>query len=243
MWHSVAMPPTILLRHWHLWGSCLLIQSTDFNGAEAAFDDRFAAQWEELERIFAGMSLHLKASDQEGLQGNLIFDPVGTNAAIKEALERRRWHANVPMPSKFDFLGTDVDFVRDGVLIEVQFSNYPFLLNNAVRAELLFKSRTPMAGDVIGALIMVTKAHMFPASNSTLYYEQAVNQLTELARNRVLEVPIRVVGLFSERGAVDAIFTNYHNPRYSRTVVEQTVKRVRVAAGRSAASRCRVTFA
>ncbi|MEH2284834.1 MAG: hypothetical protein V7K90_26540 [Nostoc sp.] len=57
-------------------------------------------------------------------------------------------------------------------------SNYPFLLNNTLRSELFFKAKTEFVGYPTNLVIIVTKALMFPASNSTLYYEQAVNQLT-----------------------------------------------------------------
>jgi hypothetical protein len=131
--------------------------------------------------------------------------------------------------------------LNDGIVIEAQFSNYPFLLNNT--AELLYKSKVLMADAPIEALIIITKAHMFPASQSTLYYEQAANQISELARNNVIELPIRLVGLFADIGTQQAIFTNYHAPRYSRTVVERSERQVRIAAGRNPTSRCRITFA
>lgn len=219
------------------------IQITDFNTADQLFATKLSRQWKEVEDVLSGIPLHLKESDQAGIQGNLIFDPEGANAAIKQGMESYRWLANVSMPQEFAFLGTDVDFVRSGVLVEVQFSNYPFLLNNTVRAELLFKSRIDMVGASIDALVMVTKAHMFPASNSTLYYERALRQLSELASNNVFDVPIRLVGLFSPAGVVDATFTGYHNPRHSRTVVDRAVRRVRILPGLRSGSRSRITFA
>jgi hypothetical protein len=219
------------------------IEFLDFNGSDALFGKRFAAEWQEVAAALESIQPHLKESDQANIQGNLIFDPVGTNWAIKDKLEKCGWHPNVTMHSDFSFLGTDVDFVKSGVLVEVQFSNYPFLLNNTVRAELLFKSRLPMAKAPIDALVVITKAHMFPASNSTLYYEQAVKQLTELARHRVLDIPIRLVGLFTRRGLIDATFTGYHTARYSRTVVDRSSRKCRVSAGPTGRSRTKISFA
>ena len=75
------------------------------------------------------MNLHLKQSDQAGIQGSLIFDPVGTNEFVKTRLRRHEnWLANPPIPDQLGFLGTDVDFVVNGMLVEIQFSNRPFLL-------------------------------------------------------------------------------------------------------------------
>lgn len=217
----------------------MLIEYRDFNGADIAVRDRYEAQWEDVEDTLHSLPLHLKASDQANLQGNPIFDPVGTNAAIERALRDRRWLSHIPIPRRYAFLGTDVDFGKDGVILEVQFSNYPFLLNNVIRSELLYKAETPFSGQPTGLLIVVTKAHMFPASQSTLYFEQADRQLSALTENEVLDMPIRLVGLFEQRDAtVSATWTRYENPRTSRTVVERENVRLRIVSGRRSTSRC-----
>ena len=83
--------------------------------------------------------------------------------------------AGIPIPAEYDFLGTGIDFGSQGMLIEVQFSNYPFLLNNTVRSELFWQAKIPLAHKHTEVVVIITKAHMFPASNSTLYYEQGKN--------------------------------------------------------------------
>jgi hypothetical protein len=200
----------------------LIIHATDFNAANAVIGNAYQTEWQELQHVLEQMPLHLKASDQAGIQGTRIFDPVGTNEYIKNALTSSalNWAANIPIPAEYNFLGTDVDFFKTGLLVEAQFSNYPFLLNNMLRSELFFKARTTFHGQPVGAVVIITKAHMFPASNSTLYYEQAVNQLASLARNHVFDIPMRLVGLFERTGdPVRIKVTEYDNPRYSRRVV------------------------
>lgn len=124
------------------------------------------------------------------------------------------------------------------MIVEVQFSNYPFLLNNAMRSELLFKSKTPLTGEPPTMIVIITKAKLFPASNSTLYYEQARSQLGALVGNAVLEVPIRLVGLFADVGkALTGIFSSYHAARYSRTIVEREEKEFVLAPGAGPNSR------
>ncbi len=78
---------------------------------------------------------------------------------------------------------------------------------------------------------------MFPASNSTLYYEQAVSQITELSRNKVFDVPIRLVGLFANHGAANAVYTEYSAARYSRTVGNQAVIPINIQPGNKITSR------
>ena len=187
------------------------------------------------------MPVFLKASDQAGIQGSLIFDPVGTNEYIKHAMSRLSWKTNLSIPSDYDFLGTDVDFFKAGLLAEAQFSNYPFLLNNVVRSEIFVKGAVRFDGTVVDAVVIVTKAHMFPSSNSTLYYEQAKRQLQALARHRVLSVPLRLVGLFTRIGSgVPVTFTEYTKPRYSRSVSRRVEVSCNILRSTTARGRCRM---
>ncbi|MCD4783537.1 MAG: restriction endonuclease [Candidatus Eremiobacteraeota bacterium] len=172
--------------------------------------------------MLVNLPLHLKASDQKGKQGTPIFDVVGTNNFIKEKLVEKGWINSIPIPSNYSFLGTDIDFGKSGALLEVQFSNYPFLLNNTLRSELLFKSKFKVGDIETKVVIIVTKAHMFPSSNSTLYYEQAKHQLNAMAKNALFAVPIRLVGLFEETNKrIPAIWTKYTSKRYSRKISKQ----------------------
>lgn len=192
-----------------------------FNYDDSAFSHDFRRQWVELREALTAVPLHLKPSDQDGKQGTPIFDPVAMNAAIKGELEARAWATNLGIPKEVNFLGTDVDFFKTGLLAEAQFSNYPFFLNNVVRSALLAKSRTRLAGEHVRAVVIIAKAHMFDSSQSTLYYEQAVKQLTEFARFGVFDVPIRVVGLFEKANTpVTAIWSKYPK-RYSRAPTAQ----------------------
>lgn len=88
-------------------------------------------------------------------------------------------------------------------------------------------------------VVIVTKGKMFPASNSTLYYEQARSQLNELAKHRVFDAPIRLVGLFEEPGSiVEATWTSYEASRYSRTVTDTRRLQVQIDRPRTERSRC-----
>jgi hypothetical protein len=62
----------------------------DFDGADAAADGDYQAHWADLEAVLRSLPVHFKASDQAGIQGSVIFDPVGTNDFIKtrSSLER-----------------------------------------------------------------------------------------------------------------------------------------------------------
>jgi hypothetical protein len=197
------------------------VEFTDYNSAGT----HVASLWSSVEKLIQALSLRLKASDQYGLQGTPIFDPVGTNSAIKSALIESGWSSSVPIPDEYSFLGTNIDFEKEGVVLEVQFSNYPFLLNNVVRTYLFSRQKVQFNGSIPKALIVVTKCKLFPASNSTLYYEQGKNQLDVLASPDVFDLPIRLVGLSEDVDTrVPCVYTTYESARYSRTVVREETK-------------------
>jgi len=219
----------------------MIIEPQDFNSADKVITAKYLTEWEEIKEVLEQMPLHLKESDQAGIQGRPIFDPVGTNGHIKQGLQAKHWKANIPVPKEYDFMGTDIDFGKNGFIGEAQFSNYPFLLNNILRAELFFKGGVVLADQKTACLFIITKAHMFPASNSTLYYEQAKYQLEALSKNKVFDAPIRLVGLkenVAER--IRVIWTTYSEPRYSRTVTTRAEMTCDITRGKSADSRCSI---
>jgi hypothetical protein len=194
----------------------------DYNGADRIFSKASRKEWTQLEAVLAELPLCLKPSDQAGRQGSPIFDPVATNAFIRDRLrERFGWKTNIPISSEYRFLGLDVDAGKNGVMLEVQFSNYPFLLNNMLRGELFYKGRFSIGEQATSVALIVTKGGMFPASNSTLYYEQASQQLDALAKNKVFTVPLRLVGLMGpQKGNIKALWTEA-GVRYSRDLSSQ----------------------
>ncbi|MHC5862208.1 restriction endonuclease [Nostoc sp.] len=187
------------------------------------------------------MPLHVKPSDQRGIQGELIFDPVGTNEYIKNALVKLKWQNNILIPAEYRFLGKEIDFAKAGIILEIQFSNYPFLLNNTLRSELLYKAGTIFAKYSTKLVIIITKAQMFPASNSTLYYEQAAQQLRALIQNHVFDVPIRLIGLFEQRDTMTSVISSvYQEKRYSRIVQTRISCWGQLISGRLGTSRCKI---
>lgn len=191
---------------------------TDYNQVDSLLSDKYINEWNEVESVLTKMPLYVKDSDQKGKQGSKIFNPVGTNKAIEEGLKSYTWSFKMPIPNEYDFLGTDIDFVKKGILIEAQFSNYPFLLNNIQRSELFYKSKMIFDQVKTDLLIVITKCHLLPASNSTLYYEQAVKQLNALSAAKVFTIPVRLIGLTEETDTpIKVINITYDNARYSRT--------------------------
>lgn len=196
----------------------MLLDFTDFNGAARTLARDPA--WRDIEAVVRGMPLPVKASREKGIKGTPIFDPIGCNAYLKAKLSKRRWKPNVQIASDVRVLGLGVDLLKHGIVCEAQFSNYPFLINNVVRTEILHRAGQRLGGEPIRALIVITKAMMFPASQSTLYYEQATGQIDMLVRHRLINLPVRVVKLHSPIGRQVKGCSIKYKGRTSRAIVQ-----------------------
>lgn len=213
----------------------------DFNAANTVISSQCNVEWNDLHRVLTAMPLHVKASGQAGIEGNLVFDPVGTNEYIKTALVKLGW-SKIRIPAEYEFFGKDVDFGKAGTIVEVQFSHYAFLPNNTLRSELFFKAGTQFLGHPTNLAVIVTKAQMFPASNSSLYYEQAVKQLTALAQNTVFDVPIRLVGLFEPKNQIVSVKCTMYEKPTSRTIVTQENRQCSIRLRSELSARSRYIF-
>lgn len=203
---------------------------TDFNGAGQYFGKGGAAEWRDLRAVLTALPAFFQASDQRGRAGSPIFDPKATNAFLTAESLKKGWRV-VPVPLELAPFGDDWDAGKRATLAEWQFSNYPFLWNNVIRTEAIFRGRVNLPGlDPVAALVIVTKSGVFPASNSTLYYEQAVAQVGTVTRLRTFSVPIRVVGLTVRPNAqtLPVTWTRYKNPRYDRAPASQAAKTLRI---------------
>lgn len=203
----------------------------DFNNAAAVFHEQEGGRWDELEHVLGMLPLFLQPSDQAQRLGEPIFDPKATNAFLTAAATGAGWR-KIPVPIELTMFGKDWDAGKGRVLAEWQFSNYPFLWNNVIRSEAVFKGDVALEGmDGTTALAIVTKSGALPASNSTLYYEQACAQLAAVTSYETFEIPIRVVGLkLPDANEVDAIWTTYPS-RYARQGGQAVERRFGVTLG------------
>lgn len=207
----------------------------DFNGADSLFDSTNSSEWDDLSSILKHMPIYLQASDQAGKKGTPIFDPKGTNEHLSREALTLGWRA-VPVPDELTPFGNDWDAGKRDVLAEWQFSNYPFLWNNVIRSEAVYRGRVALPGMApISAMVVVTKCGLFPSSNSTLYFEQAREQMKVVMRFGTFSLPIRLVGLSVDITAttIEATWSDY-GTRYHRDAGRRETQRFRVRWGRTA---------
>lgn len=187
----------------------------DYNEAKHLIKNEFENEWLELNSILLKMPLYLKESQQKGKEKQLVFDPIGTNRYISKELTEKKWCKDIDIPKKFRALGKEIDFGKNHIILESQFSNYPFLSNNIFRSEIMFRKEPEL--EKIGKIklfIILTKDHAIPSANSSLYCQQARNQVK--FSEEIFSLPIRLISLHCKINTkINAIMTDYKK-RYSR---------------------------
>jgi hypothetical protein len=192
----------------------------DFNSAAEIFEGQGAAEWADLEGVLQNLETHLQPSGQRGITGTPIFDPKGTNAALNAAVKALGW-ITVPVPTALTMFGTDWDAGKGCTLAEWQFSNYPFLWNNVIRTQAVVTGQVSLQGvGTTSALVVVAKTGSFPASQSTLYFEQARAQLEAVFSLGAFSLPVRLIGLMIPAGVTQlpVVWSTYAG-RTSRTML------------------------
>lgn len=206
---------------------------TDFNGAEAYFATDGASEWKDISTVLEKMPIFLQSSDEASKKGTPIFDPKGSNAHLTGETAKLGW-IKVAIPPELAVFGKDWDRGKGGTLAEFQFSNYPFLWNNVIRAELLAAMNVALPGlGATKALLVITKSGSFPSSNSTLYYEQALAQANLAVESKKLfTIPTRLVGLCIPKGAdqIEAAWSVYSG-RYGRQAEQRSMTKFGVTWG------------
>lgn len=190
----------------------------DFAGAAEFFDGDGFQEWRELESVLEASSVHLQPSDQAGLHRKPIFDPKATNRELTERAGKLGWRA-IPVPEELQMFGKDWDAGKRTTLVEWQFSNYPFLWNNIIRTQGVYRSHLNLEGmQGVESLLIVTKSGQFPASNSTLYFEQARSQIKTVMDYLEFTIPIRLIGIALEQNSsqLEAVWNTYAGARYDR---------------------------
>lgn len=194
----------------------MLFRTKYFNNAEKILQP--TNEWKELIQVLKSLPLYVKKSDQKGIEGRLNFDPVATNNYVKDQLVPLNWESPLKLPIEHKAWGKHVDFGKNGMMLEIQFSNYPFLANNLLRSDYFYREKITLS--ITGkpkALMIITKDSIFPSANSSLYCKQAEDQLS----NSVFKIPLVMISLYMEFGESDTILTEYSSNRYSREIKNQ----------------------
>ncbi len=137
-----------------------------------------------------------KVSKEKTMKGRLLYSPKDMNTRFKSAFRSRGYKElkdeydisipNYPLTIKGAF--KQIDFVKDRVLVEVQFGKYPFMFYDVAKFQYFFNENK---ADV-GVEIVPCQPLKKQMSTGVSYGEQLVYDIERLKRH-FPSVPVKVI--------------------------------------------------
>lgn len=205
-------------------------EQESFNSGSEVFREEFNSLLSEVESAISDSEYQVKHTFQKGREKELIFDPIGTNRALREKFSEHGWATEVNLDSPGYDKGKDIDIAKNGVAGEIQFGNFAYLDADCNRLRRLYDGRLELegGGGIQAGVIIVVKQEM-PTSQSVSHFQQAtqraaptalVNRFTcpECGAEVDTGIPSLIFGIEAPRLGDEVVFNTYESQR-SRTLV------------------------
>jgi len=138
----------------------------------------------------------IKESKEKTMKGKMLYSPKDMNQQFKEAFESRGYRElkdiyTITLPNsdiKISNVFKQIDFVKDKVLIEVQFGKYAFMFYDLAKFQYFFNENKAEVG------IEIVPCHALHEQMSTgvSYGEQLIYDIERLKRH-FPAVPVKVI--------------------------------------------------
>ncbi len=167
-------------------------------GGKEILQVRFPQHLREIEEVIGQVqAVRSKVSREQSRQGQVLFSPKAMNRQFENAFRRRGWRTlrdryrlNLPdYPEPRPLYGSkQIDFAKDGVLVEVQFGKYAFMFYDLAKFQYFFnEAQAEVAVEIVPA-----KPLQAQMSSGVAYGEQLVHDMLRLRRH-FPAVPVWVV--------------------------------------------------
>lgn len=194
------------------------------NAGHAVLKQQHQQQLAEILSVVAGVEYQVQLCGEAGRTSELIFSPSFNNASIKAAFGALGWECGVALENPTPETGRDVDYYKDGVVVEVQFAHYALCFADVSRMQRLFSGQLhlkPRTGGkprpvYVGAEIVVDAA--MPTSQGVA----RLNQLRERGAPLATSLPLLMVGVLPPQPG-DIVVQHTHVPRSRRSTESRRV--------------------
>ena len=179
-----------------------------FNGGKKAINSKYKHLLDEVCEIISIIDANqhkTKRSKEKTMPGRMLFNPKSLNTAFKEEFYNRQWQkAKIPCKYPTDYYTKkyqakamkggafrEMDFVKEGLGIELQFGKYAFMVYNVCAKMTIFNNK-----GLIDAGIEIVPIKQFADEMSTgvSYFEQFVWDLEKRGVSNI-DIPVLILGI------------------------------------------------
>ncbi len=179
-----------------------------FAGGVKAVETRYPKLLNEIYDAIHSVDAHqhkTKESKEKTMPGQMLYSPNKLNEAFKDYLYPRRWQSvrvgcdyatthyledyKIRRPNRGAF--REMDFVKDGLGVEVQFGKYSFMVYNVAAKMTIFRNLKHIK---CGIEIVPVKAFAEDMSSGVSYFEQFVWDLETRGVSNI-DIPVMILGI------------------------------------------------
>jgi len=181
-----------------------------FNRGRERVEARYPNLLTEIKQIIGAVKTSkykTKVSKEKTMPGRMLFDPRTINGAFKKEFLRRGWspvrvsceyssdHYLPEYQVRADHRGAfrEMDFVKEGLGVEVQFGKYAFMVYNVCAKMTIFKNLKHIE---CGVEIVPVKAFANEMSTGVSYFEQFLWDLEARGVSNI-DIPVLIIGIDS----------------------------------------------
>ncbi len=183
-----------------------------FNNGQEIVEKHFSKELEEIKEAIKNINAekHLtKVSKEKTMPGRMLYSPVALNNEFKEILSPKGWkNFKVPCEYQTEFYVNgytstpkkgmkpfrDMDFVKNGLGVEVQFGKYSFMVYNVCAKMTIFSNLKAIKA---GIEIVPVKELAENMSTGVSYFEQFVWDLKQRGVSNI-DIPVLIIGITSD---------------------------------------------
>jgi len=171
-------------------------------GGSEILQVRYPAIQQQVSEIISRVTARrAKVSKEKTMQGRLLFSPVDMNQQFKDAFASAGYHEirdtyTITIPNSDVAISNafkQIDFVKERVLVEVQFGKYAFMFYDMAKFQYFFNENKADVG------VEIVPCHHLHSQMSTgvSYGEQLVYDIERLKRH-FPAVPVKVILIDTE---------------------------------------------
>lgn len=181
-----------------------IVAQYSFNNGKQFLEKHHRSELDEVKDIISsvvGSRLKTKISKEKTMKGKALYNPKALNKEFRNFLEERGWKTGkkarirvktfVPEISEEHKGFREMDAIKDGVGIEVQFGKYAFMVYN-VAAKMTIFSNQGLIDSGIEIVPMLSLASEM--STGVSYFEQIKTDL-EMRGVGNIDIPVLIIGI------------------------------------------------
>ena len=174
------------------------IYSYSHLGGEEILMVRYPSLSKEIEEVIESIPSidKTKKSSKKTMKGKMLYSPKKLNAVFKKEFDMRGWEGgkdsfDIELPDYSHVVKGSYkqwDFLKEGVMVEVQFGKYAFMFYDLAKFQYFYNKRKIKLG------VEIVPCHLLQKemSSGVSYGEQLVYDLERIGRN-FPSVPVRVI--------------------------------------------------